>query len=520
MLFLLPVFFFQNAIAQFPNILIHDVGNPKETSIAINPKNTSQLVAGANGDNVYHSHDGGQTWTLGKLTSPYGVLGDPCVIADTSGNFYYAHLSNSNEPGGWIDRIIIQKSTDGGVSWNEGAYTGLNPPKDQDKPWMAFDFSPQSPHRGNVYIAWTEFDVYGNTNPQNRSRILFSTSSDAAENWTDPVVVSEMTGDCIDSDHTAEGAVPDTGPSGEVYLSWSLNDTIWFNRSLDGGATWLETDIFAATQPGGWDFNIPGIYRCNGFPVTACDLSGGPDHGTIYINFSDQRNGVDDTDIFMIKSTDGGSTWSAPVRVNNDAPGRHNFFNWMAVDQTSGVIYTIFYDRRNHLDELTDVFVAYSTDGGDSFTNVKVSDAAFRPNAAHFFGDYTNIAAHDGNIHPIWTRQENDGKTSVWTAALNFPVGLNGANFFSLRMDLQNLPNPFSGKTKITFNTAVSQRLTLTVHDLTGRKIAAVFNNKKFDNGAHEVEFDNGIFRLAPGMYFFKITNGLASESCKMVVAE
>lgn len=516
----LAIFIFGNALAQFPNILIHDTGNPKETSIAINPKNTNQLVAGANGDNFYTSHDGGHTWLTGKLTSPYGVWGDPCLIADTSGNFYFSHLSNTSFWEGWLDRIVIEKSTDGGITWNGGTYTGLNSPKHQDKPWMAFDAAPQSPYRGNLYIAWTEFDNYGSNDPQNRSRILFSTSHDVAESWTDPVVVSEMTGDCIDSDNTAEGAVPAIGPHGEVYLSWSLNDTIWFDRSTDGGATWLVKDIFATTQPGGWNFNVPGIFRCNGFPVTACDLSGGPFHGTIYINFSDQRNGENDTDVFLIKSTDGGNTWSAPVRVNNDSPGRHNFFTWMTIDQTSGVIYVVFYDRRGHPDEWTDVFMAYSTDGGESFTNVKISDAAFWPSASHFFGDYTGIAVHEGNIHPIWTRQEPDGKTSIWTVVLDYPVGVNSANFFSLQTNLQNRPNPFFGKTKITFNTAVRQSLTLTLHDLTGQRVAEVFRNKKFDNGAHEVEFDNGIFRLKPGMYFLKITNGQTSESCKMVVVE
>ena len=62
--------------------------------------------------------------------------------------------------------------------------------------------------------------------------------------------------------------------------------------------------------PGGWDYDIPGINRCNGLPITVCDLSGGSNHGTIYINWTDQRNGTDDTDVWLAKSTDGGDTWT------------------------------------------------------------------------------------------------------------------------------------------------------------------------------------------------------------------
>ena len=67
-----------------------------------------------------------------------------------------------------------------------------------------------------------------------------------------------------------------------------------FDKSTDGGDTFGK-DIFVTTQPGGWNFDVPGIYRCNGFPVTACDISNSLYRGTIYIMWSDQRNGIDDT---------------------------------------------------------------------------------------------------------------------------------------------------------------------------------------------------------------------------------
>lgn len=227
---------------------------------------------------------------------------------------------------------------------------------------------------------------------------------------------SRASGDCIDSDLTAEkGAVPCVGPNGEVFVAWSNRNKIWFDRSTDGGQTWLNSDIFVSDQPGGWDFAIPGIYRANGLPVTTCDLSGGPNHGTIYINWSDQRNGADDTDVWLSKSTDGGFTWSAPVRVNNDNTTRQQFFTWMTIDQATGYLWFVFYDRRNYNDMRTDVFMAVSKDGGATFQNFKVSESPFVPNESIFFGDYTNVTAYNDVVRPIWTRLEGTD-LSVWTS--------------------------------------------------------------------------------------------------------
>ena len=78
-------------------------------------------------------------------------------------------------------------------------------------------------------------------------------------------------------------------------------------------------------MPTGWDYSIPGIDRCNGLPILDCDISGGAYNGTLYVNWTDQRNGANDTDVWLKKSTDGGNTWSNIIRVNDDAPGKHQW---------------------------------------------------------------------------------------------------------------------------------------------------------------------------------------------------
>lgn len=409
----------------FENILIaksekNDGHGPCEPSIAISPKNPQNIAAGAILNRYYWSNDGGRTWKSGALKSKAaGVYGDPVLIGDWKGNFFYSHLSDP-EGTGWasdklLDRIVIQKSTDGGKTYDDGSWCGLHHPKDQDKPWLCAD-----PKTGNLACSWTEFDKYASKDLENdHSRILFSQSTDGGKSWSEALAISQFEGNCLDDDDTTEGAVPAYGPNGEIYVAWSYDEKIWFDRSTDGGKTWLQQDIVAAEQPGGWEIEIAGLNRTNVMPILVCDLSSGPNRGTLYLCWGDQRNGAKDTDIFMAKSVDGGLHWSKPTRVNDDKKGRQQFLPWLAIDQVSGHLYTVFYDRRNYTDEQTDVYVAISQDAGKSFKNLKVSTTPFDPNALVFFGDYNHISAHDGVVRPIWTRMDK-GALSVWTAIMDF----------------------------------------------------------------------------------------------------
>ncbi|GJQ61777.1 MAG: hypothetical protein SCALA702_08300 [Melioribacteraceae bacterium] len=381
-------------------------------AIAINPVNPDVIAAGANIDYFFLSTDGGDSWNYQELTSSLGVWGDPSLVFDTEGNLYFGHLSNPIS-GYWIDRIVVQRSTNNGISWNDGAGVGYTYPRNQDKEWLAVDHS-NSQFRNNIYMFWTEFDNYGSSSNSDSSRILFSKSTDKGLVWSNPVRISDVGGNCIDEDHTVEGAVPAVGPNGEIYTAWSGPLGIMFDRSFDGGET-FGNDIFVTDQPGGWAFNIPSVSRCNGFPITACDISDSPFRGNVYILWSDQRNGTTDTDIFFTKSTDHGDTWSEKIRVNDDNSGRHQFFPWMCVDSTTGAIYSVFYDRRNTTGSGTDVYMAKSTDGGETFENFKISESTFNTTSSVFFGDYINIAAHNRVVRPLWTRMDGFD-LSVWTA--------------------------------------------------------------------------------------------------------
>lgn len=395
---------------------------PCEPSICINPQNPDQIIAGSILNRVHISNDGGKTWQNEWLSSTKGVYGDPVVRIGPKGSIYYSHLSN---PAGkayaseeFLDRIVVQKSVDGGVSFDDGTSPENDRKKDQDKQWLYVD-----PVDGSILMSWTEFDKYNSKDAEDKSRILFSMSTDKAETWSLPVDISDKDGDCLDDDDTTEGAVPVKDKDGNIYVTWAYGDKIYLDKSGDGGRTWLEKDIEVADQFGGWALDIPGINRCNGMPILGIDRSGGDRDGHLYINWSDQKNGSDDTDIWFVKSKDGGKTWTQRKRVNDDAPGKHQFFSWMDVDPVTGYIYIVFYDRRAHSDNATDVYLAYSLDGGETFENRKISESPFTPNDAMFFGDYNGISAHNGMVRPIWTRLEGR-ELSVWTALIDMNLKL------------------------------------------------------------------------------------------------
>lgn len=413
------MFKISDVTGQFKNIKLDERSSEDkyvcEPTIAINPRDPNNIVAAAVLNNVYTTFDGGQTWKKVKVSSPFGVYGDPALTVDSKGNFYFFHLSDpTNGSGDYssekLDRIVVQSSGDGGLNWSEGASIGFNHPKDQDKEWPAVD------GKGNLYVTWTQFDKYGSADANCLSTILFSKSRNGNK-WSDPMELSQTPGNCMDDDGTAEGAMPAVSTDGKIYVAWSNQNQIYFDRSFDGGAMWLRNDLVVAQQPGGWNLEVPGHDRCNGMPVVAVNNSKTMFAGHVYLLWADQKNGPDDTDIWFIRSANSGDNWTQPLKVNNDGKGKHQYLAWMTVDQTTGYIYVIFYDRREATDSSTEVYLAFSTDNGTTFKNVKISENAFTPTEGSFFGDYTNIAAHKGIVTPIWTRMD-DGKTSVWMSII------------------------------------------------------------------------------------------------------
>lgn len=381
-----------------------------EPSIAINPNNTDEMIAGTVMDDFYYSNDGGRSWGSETVQCEYGVYGDPVMHIDQKGRFYYFHLSRKLERE--MDRIVCQYKDGQDSEWIT-TFTEPTKQKAQDKHWVA-----ECPKTGNMYLTWTQFDKYDSKNPNDSSVIMFSKSLDQGENWSLPQRISKLAGDCKDGDDTVEGAVPAVASDGTIYVVWTGPHGLRLNVSKDQGETWFSEELFITEHIGGWTFSVPGVMRCNGLPIIKVDNSGGEFDGRIYVNWADQRNGLDDTDIFLVYSDDEGKTWSEIKRVNQDGKGSHQFFTWMDIDQTDGNLYFVYHDRRDGEGNQTRAYAAYTIDGGDSFIDFPISKNLFVPEEEYFFGDYNNIAAHNGIIRPIWPEM-NKGIISLYTSLLN-----------------------------------------------------------------------------------------------------
>ncbi|HBO89907.1 MAG TPA: glycosyl hydrolase, partial [Acidobacteria bacterium] len=252
-----------------------------------------------------------------------------------------------------------------------------------------------------------------------QSHIFFSHSSDAGKTFRAPVRISDVPGDAVDSDGTVEGAMPAVGVNGDVYVVWAGPSGLVFDRSRDGGWTFGDDKVIMAT-PGGWDIDIAGLSRHNGMPVTRVDYSGGPNHGSVYVNWIDERHG--DPDVFIMASRDAGETWTGAVRVNTDAFGNkvEQMFTWLAIDPVDGSVNVIFYDRDGLKGTLTRVLLARSVDGGRTFVNHAIALPAFSSNEEIFFGDYSGIDAFGGLVAPVFMHFVDSIETAVSVALFKF----------------------------------------------------------------------------------------------------
>ena len=401
----------QSSLPRAPGAQLVTISEPEargnEPGIAVNPNNPQQVVAVYQGKSrAAYSTDGGRSFTLAEGTTPsdWRSAGDVSTAFDNKGHAFLCYLTFDRlgtmsywAHGAGRNGIYVRRSLDGGRTWEKEplavkAYpTGHEPDIQwEDMPRIFADNAPGSPHAGNLYVGWIEWQM-------EQSIILFSRSVDAGKTWSAPIRISTHAGLPRDDNGALVGFVGTVGADGTIYAVWNDGNTIAFTTSRDGGKTFLPSRSVIETGPpyfGG----VPGVARVMGFPQIGVEWKG----GRLHIAWSDYRNG--DIDVFTSYSADHGRTWSKPLRVNTDPlhDGNDQFFQWLAVDPLTGAVYVQFYDRRDDpTNRKTFITLARSTDGGRSFTNYAWTDRAFEGQAA-FLGDYTWLTAYNNRVYGIW----------------------------------------------------------------------------------------------------------------------
>jgi len=359
------------------------------------------------------SADGGSTFQHASLPEPSGGenLGDPVVAFGPNGEIYYSTLALA---GNGVSFISVCLSKDSAVSWTcaDASTVAANFVDTQDKDWLALDTT-SSKFRGNVYVAWTDFSV------GNGAFILFARSTDGGQTFFAPSVLSP-----IDGSQLVQDAYISVGPNGEVWVSYLDShfggSGITVTKSVDGGVTFsaLKPAVLfkeiAATFTGG-----NGV-RADSFPATAVDKN-----GTYHLVYAAVSPGqaLDRSDIYYVRSSDGGLTFGTPVRLNDDATTTSQWSPAIAAT-ADGRIAVKWWDRRNDPlnDSLTDVYMTVSTDGGATFgKNIRVTDHnwVFGPSElGSYHGDYDGMAGDAGNFHLSWS-DERGSDPDVYYATLS-----------------------------------------------------------------------------------------------------
>ncbi|MBZ5538781.1 MAG: hypothetical protein LAO31_22780 [Acidobacteriia bacterium] len=399
-----------------------DLNNARsESSIAINPQNPQQIVAGSKKFKNITSYDftlatawssdGGMTWTeSAEIPIPgWEGISDPALAWDDSGNVYLAALPFSKVPAE-PNRvgIAVYKSTDGGKTWSKPNL--IHASGGDDKQWAAGDGNPASPFRGRIYAAWDD-----------GSSMRFARTLDHGNTWIG--TGAGPAGSILANDSFAPEI--NVAADGSVYIVWAAGNEIKMIVSTDGG-----NSFHPAASPAKGVTTLPALLPNGSFRVhtlpTACAGTG----KSVVVAWADYREGL--SRIYHALSNDGGASWTTglsgqPVIPDPAAPtANQHHFHPQIVSDPNGVIGCAFYEfglKPNAY--LIDVIMARSFDGGATFSeHFTVTDQPWNPTVdapwsngnpnVTFIGDYFGLDASSEGFYPLWT-DTRTGIQELWT---------------------------------------------------------------------------------------------------------
>lgn len=236
-----------------------------------------------------------------------------------------------------------------------------------DKPHTARDRQ-----NGVTHWVWTEFDKYKSRSLSDSSYIVYARSSAGHKTWSDARRISKMQGDCSDGDNSLKAAAPVAGLNGEVYVCWAGPKGLAFQRSLDSGMTWMPSEKILADIVNGWEQTVDGASMpC--IPKMCMDEDG-QFKGRLYITWSDEKNGENNKDVFLIYSDDRGENWTDPILVTYRPNHKDQFAPDLHIQPGTGKLFLSFLDKQNYPEQaLCDYYLGISSNGGLKFYFYKLN---------------------------------------------------------------------------------------------------------------------------------------------------
>jgi len=440
-----------------------------ESSIAVDPSDPNHIVTASLNENwpymtiqITTSFDGGRTWSVGDLPRrPHTINWDPWLAFDVKRHTVVLAFETDDDfqdPTVCFQDQMVATSSDGGITWGNpvkavptrGDWCNA-PGAVFEEGKIAIDNDPSSSYFGRMWITalYIECITYSDC----RGPIAESHSDDGGVTWTNAQSISGSSDQYCTSppaapacDLDAPPNVVTVSPDGSIHVaflngqnvaaqeSYELAHPLGPDRQLmvvsstDGGQTWSPPVHVVDLEDGDGDYScLPAYYfgcRLSGTALGSGLVGGyvvaGPD-GTLYVTFSDNRNGhhdvqhpVSNDDVFVMTSHDGGQTWSGPDLVAGRIGDEFN--PTIAVNPKTGELGIAFYDRTGDPKGKTmNVTLATGMPGDFELTRVTTAPSHLShdlwwaqtipgcSSCVYHIGEYFGLAfGSDGAAHLVW----------------------------------------------------------------------------------------------------------------------
>lgn len=405
-----------------------------ESDIRVNYWDASKIIAAANnlaggGQAQFYSTDGGATWgqTSLPLVLSDAFHSDPTVEWTSDGTAWATTIGIN----AYVTQLRMRayKSVDNGATWTfDATFSGSQGAADKQIIWV--DHSATSPYKDNIYAIWHNgYSAYMNrrTGPGGAWQTPIRVSSD--ETWDTPI-----------------GADVKTNAMGDVFGFWpdSGGAGIFVVKSTNGGASY-GPPIHLAYTYGAFTNAVPAMYRRQALIYVSAAAYRTAGKNLVYATWSDLSGtpgcnwwtyapGTDVTSpcktrVWFSRSTNGGTTWSAPVKVNDPPSSNDQFNQWLVLDEATGALALTYYDtvadpgRRK-----ADVWYQSSWDDGATWapavrvTSVGTDETVDGANLGNQFGDYNGLSGIAGTFFPSWTDRRGNEREEIWTAKVEDPI--------------------------------------------------------------------------------------------------
>jgi len=393
------------------NNIVGDAAN--EPSICVDPTDRNRISIGwRQFDNVSsnfrqagfaYTANGGRTWIFPGVLQRNVFRSDPVLNSDSIGRFFYLSLLQNFFDDLW-------RSLNRGQSW-----TNIAAADGGDKQWFTID-NTNSTGRGFQYQFWS-------TDGNNYGGRQFSRSINGGLTWMNPINIPNS---------PAWGTL-DVDSNGNLFIggvNLSTNQ-IWCIQSTNAknGAVVPAFDQRTAVQLGGHiafgePINPDGLV---GQVFLAVDRSGTITNNNVYMLASIQPTGFSTgSDVMFVRSTNGGQTFSAPRRINDD-PVNHAKWHWFGTLSVApnGRIDAVWLDTRaavNNND--SQLLYSYSLDGGNTWSRNVATSNSFNPFLGYpnqnKLGDYITIVSDNAGANVAYAATFN-GEEDIYYVRIVSP---------------------------------------------------------------------------------------------------